>query len=67
MPAPPKFRNGAGNIGIVEVLQKLKAKHPPKAAGHIRITGKIKVDLQRVGGDADPGGKRSRLRLQQFP
>ena len=55
MPAAPEIIDGAGNVGVVEVLQEMEAKHAPQADGHVRIAGKIKVDLQRVGSHPQPG------------
>ena len=56
MPAPPKLRNALRDIGIVKVFKKMEAKHPPQADCHIRITGKIKINLERKGEQTDPCG-----------
>ena len=47
MPAPPELRDGAGFVGVVEVLQKPEAEQPPKADGHVGVAGEIEVDLER--------------------
>ena len=55
MPPSPEFRNALGHIRIFKILQKMKAKHPAQADGHIGIPGKIKINLKAVRGDSDPG------------
>ena len=47
MPAPPKLRGAAGDQRIIKVFQKTESQHPPQSDGHIRIAGKIKINLQR--------------------
>ena len=54
MPAPPEFSDGFGNIGIVEVFQKTEPEHPAQSDGHIRVTGKVKVKLQRISQGSQP-------------
>ena len=49
MPTPPKLRNAFRDIGIIKVLKEVKAKHPPQADRHIRIAGKIEINLERKG------------------
>ncbi len=46
MPAVPEFRDAAGDIGIIEILQEVKPKHPAQPDCHITVAGKIKIDLQ---------------------
>ena len=48
MPSSPELGNTFGNIGVIEVLNKVKTKHLTKTNGHIRITGEIKVDIEQV-------------------
>ena len=55
MPAPPELGDTFGDIGIVEVLQKMKAEHAAQANGHVRIGGEIKVDLEGIGQGSYPG------------
>src|SRR5207244_8511076 len=55
VPAPPKLGNGTGHVGVVEVLAELEAEQLGQADGHVGVTGKVKVDLQRVANDAQPG------------
>ena len=54
MPPAPEFRDAFGDIGIIEVDQKLKAQHIAEAAGHIGITAEIEIDLEGKGDDPDP-------------
>ena len=64
MPPPPKLGNGAGAVGIAEILQEVEAEHPPQADGHIGIAGEIVINLHGVAQGAQPregGGKASRL------
>ena len=72
MPAPPEIGHAVCDVGIVEVLQKAEAEHPPEPARHVRIAGKIEVDLKRIGKDPDPcaehtvfGGRRGKLRPER--
>ena len=66
MPAPPEFCYAPGNIGMFEVLSEMEAQHPPKADGHVTVTGKIEINLHRIGCHAHPGGEGSGFR-QQHP
>ena len=45
MPAPPKIAHGAGEIRRIEILHELNAQKTRRAAGNIRIGGKIAIDL----------------------
>ena len=73
VPPPPELRDGGGSIGIVKVLREVEAQHLTHADGHIGIAGKIKVDLEAVGRDAQPaaegrqgpGGLGRQLRVPQ--
>ena len=67
VPPAPEFRNAGTDVGIVEVFQKLEAKHPPQASCHIGITGKVKVNLQRVSQDSHPGGEGPPFCLEKIP
>ena len=49
MPPPPKLRGGAGEIGVVEVLQEVEAEHPPEADRHVGIAGEVEINLERIG------------------
>ena len=54
VPAPPELRDGAGLVGIVEVLQKPEAEQTSKADGHVGVAGEIEVDLEGEGQRAQP-------------
>ena len=54
MPAPPKFGDAAGDIGIIEVFGKGEAENFPQADGHIAVTGKIEIDVQHIGRGVHP-------------
>ena len=64
MPAPPEILNALRRIRIAEVDRDFKAKHPPQTTRHIRITGKIKVDLQRKGSRTGPGPQNADVTCQ---
>ena len=55
MPPPPELSDGAGDVGIVEILQEVEAEHTAQADGHIRVGGEIKVDLEGIGQSTHPG------------
>jgi hypothetical protein len=54
VPPPPKIRDRARHIGIIEIFQEVKSKDPAKADCHIRIGGKVKKDLQGIGNRSKP-------------
>ena len=54
MPTAPEFGNGLGHIGMVEVFDKVEAKYPTQADGHIAVAGKIEVDIQGKGDGIHP-------------
>ena len=64
MPAPPEILNALRRIRITEVDRDFKAKHPPQPTRHIRITGKIKVDLQRESSSTRPGPQNADITCQ---
>ena len=61
VPAPPELGDGTGDIGEVEVLGEIKAQHLAHADGHQGVTGKIKVELERIGDDTQPDQRRGRI------
>ena len=64
MPSLPKFGNRLGNIGIIKVFQKTETKHPPQTDSHVRVTGKVKIQLNGISDNSQPGiteTKRFRL------
>ena len=63
MPSSPEFRYCTGDIGVFEVLFKVKAEHLPKSDCHIGITAEIKEDLQCIGNSTQPRHTDRRLEL----
>lgn len=60
MPAPPKVRYGARDVGIIEVLLKVESKQPSEPDCHVGIAREVEVDLQRVAEHAVPGGQHGK-------
>ena len=58
VPAPPEFGDGGGDVGVVEVLGEIESQHLAHANAHHGVAGKIKVELERVGNDAQPDQRR---------
>ena len=54
MPAAPEFRDAFGNIRVVKIFRKGKAEHVPHADGHVRIAGKIEINLEGKGQNPHP-------------
>ena len=54
MPPAPEFRNRLGQVGIVEVLDKMETENPAQADGHVGISGKIKIDVEHKGHRVQP-------------
>jgi len=59
MPAFPKFADGGGFVGRVEIEGEFDIEKPPQAQGHIGISGKVEVDLKSVAESASPGFEKS--------
>ena len=54
MPPPPEGAHGVGAVGVVKVLVEPEAEDPPQADGHVGVAGEIEVDLEAIGGEAQP-------------
>ena len=54
VPTPPELLNGAGEEGIVEILREFEAEDPAQADGHIGITGKVKVNIEKKCNGIEP-------------
>ena len=54
MPTPPELGGAAGDVGIVEIFGKVKAKDLSQADRHIAVAGKIEIDVQHIGGGVHP-------------
>jgi len=55
MPTLPKFTNTTTNIGIIKVLGNIDAKEQGYPKRNTGVAGKVEVDLERVGKNAQPG------------
>ena len=54
MLATPEFRCGFGYVRIIEIFFKLKAEHFSQADCHVRISGKVKINLEGESGNGKP-------------
>ena len=59
VPPAPEVGDRRGDVRVVEVLVEREPEHAAEADGHVRVPGKVEVDLQRVAGDAGPRGQRT--------
>ena len=67
MPPPPEIRNGFGHVGVAEVVREVEPQHPAHPLGHIRVAGKVEINLEGEGEDAEPGrGGRDGARRRHF-
>ena len=57
VPAPPELGDGAREVGIVEVLQKVEPKDPAQADGHVRVAGEVEINLQGIAHRPQPVGR----------
>ena len=48
MPAAPELRYACGDIRIVEIFAKTESENASESYRHIRIPGKIKIDVQHI-------------------
>ena len=49
MPAPPEIRYRSCPIRRIEICRQIKAQHLRNSDCHVRISGKIKINLKRIG------------------
>lgn len=49
MPAMPEFGRPVGLVGRVEVLRQVKSHEKGYSGRYVRIAGKIRIDLERIG------------------
>ena len=61
MPPPPEFGDGAGDVGIVEILRVVQAQHFSHADGHVGVGGEVQIDVQRESADAHPGAQHGQV------
>ena len=53
VPSLPELGKGFGDVRVIEILGEVEPEHAAHADGHIRIAGKVIVQLQ---GEKDAGG-----------
>ena len=58
MPPSPEFRQRKGNIRIIKILLKVKAEHLGKSDRHICVAAEIKIKLQCITNNTEPGESR---------
>ena len=56
MPATPKVTDALCLVGRVEIQRKPNAEKPSDPDRHVRVAGKIKIQLKRIGERANPCG-----------
>ena len=61
MPAPPEIPDGLRQVGEIEVFHESEAEHFAHPDRHVRITGEIEVNLQRVAKNPEPGSGCGKL------
>ena len=54
VPSAPEFPDRLGNIRIIEVFLKFKAKHQPQTDRHIGIAREIEKNLERIRKGSEP-------------
>ena len=65
MPPAPKVGEARRQVWSIKVLRKAKAEHPGESDRHVRVAGKVVIDLCGVGDDSKPGELgRERLSLE---
>ena len=67
MPAPPKIGDGNRLVRRMKVLGKLEAQKQSQPDRHVRITTKIKIDLQGVGQQSAPSPRQARRSMRKGP
>ena len=61
VPSAPEFGHRCGDVGVVEVFKKGKAKDAPDADGHVGIAGEVEIDLEGIGEGTKPRGENTYL------
>ena len=56
VPAPPELGDTFSHIWEIKILQEMEPKHASQTDGHIRITGKVKINLEAVCNGSKPCG-----------
>ena len=58
MPPAPELGDAGGGVGQIEVGRALKAHHQAQTVAHLRIAGKIEVELEGIGKNPQPGQRQ---------
>lgn len=58
----PEVLHGLGDIGVAKVFREGESEHFTQTNCHVGITGEVKVDLEGVADDAQPGLGRVKSR-----
>ena len=61
VPALPKINDVPGFVRRIEIDRKLDAEHVGQPYRHIRVAGKIKIQLQRIGQRIQPSRKHRKI------
>ena len=54
VPAAPELGGRAGQVGVVEVVQKFEAQHTAQTDGHVGVAREVEVQLEGEGQNAQP-------------
>ena len=55
VPAPPEVHDARGPVGRGKILRQAQAQHEGGPHGHVRIAGKIEIDLESIAQGPQPG------------
>ena len=61
MPALPVLAERGGDIRVVEIFEEGETEHAAQADGHVGITRKIEIELDRKTGRSQPGHREGPL------
>src|ERR1700686_4786434 len=59
MPSPPEIDDVRGLVWRVEIDRKLQSEHAGEAERHVRVAGKVEIELQRISERGGPCGKEA--------
>ena len=62
MPAFPEVADGQSRIRVVEVFEQLESEHRRKTDRHVRVAGKIEIQLYTIGEGSRPSEQAGRRR-----
>ena len=61
VPPLPELRHGGAAVGGVEIHRQAEAKQPGDAGGDVAVAGEVKVQLEGVAQDHQPGRRGAQL------